>query len=193
MQGINRAWVQVAPALLAAVLLVAGLAACTIDVKDSDKKGAKKVDIETPAGSLHVRTSADIADTGLSAYPGARQVAKDDHDSKGANISMEAPSGEGLHLVVLHYESDDPPGKITTFYRDQLKKYGAVTECKGDLNYSGSPSQKHSECRPNDSGKIALAAGSGDDNQRIVSVKPKGTGSEFDVVYIRTHPEKGTI
>ncbi len=184
---------RLALALAAATLLLLALAACDVKVKDNEDGRAKKVDIETPAGSLHVRTGADIADTGLSAYPGARQVTRDEHNNESANVSLEGPNGEGMHIVVLHYESDDAPAKITGYYRDQLKKYGAVTECKGDIDYQGKPSAQNVTCRPNDTGEVAVAAGSGEGNQRIVDVKPRGKGSEFAVVYLRLHPDKGTI
>lgn len=182
-------------ALLAgAGLLLLGLLACDVKVKDQGTN-KEKVDIETPAGSIHVNKSVDIAETGLDAYPKAQQVQKDsgDHENGSANVSLEGPNGEGLHVVVLHYKSDDTADKVLGFYRDQLKKYGAVTECKGNLDYEGNNSGRHTVCRPNNSGEVALAVGKDEDNQRIVNVKPKDKGSEFDIVFLRIHGERGTI
>ncbi len=188
MQRIDRI-ALVAAAGLALLFAVSG---CDVKVKDKGGKN-EKVDIETPAGSIHVNKSVDIAETGLSAYPGAKEVPTGSHDNDSANVSLEGPNGEGLHIVVLHYASDDAPDKVLGFYRDQMKKYGAVTECKGDLDYNGSGSSRSTVCHPNGSGKVALAVGRSEDNQRIVSVKPKDKGSEFDVVYLRMHGESGTI
>jgi len=193
MQDIDRRRVRRALFFTAALLLATFVAGCSVDVKDNRQGEAKKVDIESPMGSIHVNTGVDIADTGLSAYPGARVVKKDSHENESANVRLEAPGGQGMQIVVLHYESDDAPDKIVGFYRDQLKKYGAVNECKGDIDYHGPDSHRTSECRPNNSGEISLAAQSGEDNQRIVNIRPKAKGSEFAVVYLRLHPEKGTI
>lgn len=185
---------RIALGAIAALAFLALLAGCNVRVKDDQGNGqAKKVDIETPAGSIHVRTAADIADTGLKAYPGAQAVKKDSHENESANVSLEGPNGEGLRIVVLHYQSSDAPDKVLGFYRDELKQYGAVTECKGNLDYNVSNGQKSAVCKPNGSGEIALSAGTGEDNQRIVNVKPKGSGSEFDVVYLRAHGKRGTV
>lgn len=191
MQGTNFAWRRVALAV-AALALVAGLAACKIGVKDDGEGHAKKVDIETPAGSLHVRETSDISETGLALYPGATKTAEGD-EKHGANVSLEGPEGQGLRIIAMEFRSTDSPEKVGSFYRDQLKKYGEVTVCKGDLNFEGPPDKKNAVCRPNNSGEISYAAGSGEDNQRIVAVKPEGSGSKFGVVYLRVHPEKGTI
>lgn len=178
----------------AIVLLVAG---CNVRVKDAKNgDGKQKVDIESPMGSIHVNTGANIADTGLTAYPGAREVVKGDKsDNESASVSLEGPNGEGMHIVALKFDSDDAPNKVLDYYRGQLKKYGTVTECKGDLDYNGGgPNNEHRiQCRLNDSGEIALAAGSSEDEKHIVNVKPRDKGSRFDVVYIRIRDRSGTI
>lgn len=176
----------------AIVLLVAG---CNVRVKDDKSgQGKQKVDIESPMGSIHVNTGANIADTGLAAYPGAREVNKDSDDhNENANVSLEGPNGEGMHIVALKFDSDDAPSKVLDYYRSQLKKYGSLTECKGDLNYNNNLNHKSIVCAPNDKGEVALAAGSGEDEQHIVNVKPRDKGSRFEVVYIRLRGHSGTI
>ena len=107
------------------------LLACSVSVKDHGDDGAKKVDISTPVGGIHVDENADARDTGLPVYPGARPKPKsDDGDKKSANVNLSA-FGYGLKVVALEYESDDPPDKIIAYYQDQLKKYGDVLQCHG--------------------------------------------------------------
>src|SRR5713101_8402692 len=118
--------------LLATALVL--LMGCRVNVK-KDKNGEdKNVDITTPFGGIHVNNNADVRDTGLPVYPGARLKPKNgDHDSKSANVSISA-GGYGVKVVALEYETDDAPTKVIAYYQDQLKKYGKVLQCR---NYHG--------------------------------------------------------
>jgi hypothetical protein len=80
------------------------------------------------------------------------------------------------------YESSDSPERILNFYREEMKSFGAVTECRGDVNFrNGRP-----ECRSGrSSNDIQLLVGT-EDRHRIVSIKPRGEGSEFVLVSIQT-------
>ena len=116
--------------------------ACTVSVKDHDGDNSK-VDIQTPVGGIHVDEEANVKDTGLAVYPGARKKEKTDHDSKSANVNISS-SFFGVKVVAIEYESDDPPSKVQAFYQDQLKKFGHVIECHtskhgGDLDREGGP------------------------------------------------------
>jgi len=165
-------------------LLLAGLSGCKIQ---KHGEGAnKKVDIETPVGSLHVNTQVDPKETGLEVYPGATRT-EDEEKKHAANVSLDLAVA-GFKMVALKYRSDDPPDKLLDFYRKQLKAYGDVSECHGSITFSGL------KMRCDETGlrnETSLAAGT-EDRHRIVSVKPEGKGSTFALVYVQTRGERGT-
>lgn len=172
--------------------------ACSVNVKDKDQSGNNKVDIETPVGGIHVNEQADVRDTGLPLYPGARQKPKKDDDSKSANVNI-ASSFFGLKVVAIEYESDDAPAKVIAFYQDQLTKFGSVVKCRSDkqaedLSISlGDKGSKAVSCEGKNSGNtVELKVGT-EDNQRLVSVESSGKGSDFSLVYIRARGKEGTI
>ncbi len=172
--------------------------ACSVNVKDKDQAGHDKVDIETPVGGIHVNEEADVRDTGLPVYPGARQKPKTNDDSKNANVNISS-SFFGLKVVAIEYESDDSPDKVITFYQDQLKKYGNVVQCRtekhgNDLSVSlSNQGSKEVKCEGNNSGKIVELKVGTEDNQRLVSVEPDAKGSDFALVYIRARGKEGSI
>jgi len=174
--------------------------ACKVDVKDG-KGGPDKVDIETPIGGIHVNEGADVRDTGLAVYPGARQKQKgNDGDSKSANVNISS-SFFGVKVVALEYESDDPPDKVLAFYQDQLKKFGRVLQCHtskpgGDLTVQtggNSDSSREVRCEGNNTGNVTELKVGTEGNQHLVSVEPEGKGSDFALVYILTRGKEGTI
>jgi len=187
--------------LACAAVLV--LSACSINVKKNENGEEKKVDIETPVGGLHVSKNADVRDTGLPVYPGARKKEKDkDGDEKSANVNISS-GFFGLKVVAIEYESDDPPEKLISYYNDQLKKYGSVLECHSsshdddvDVDSHDSKDSKKLKCRGDNKGnKVELKVGT-EDNQHIVAVQPaeKGKGSTFALVYVQTRgKDKDTI
>jgi len=171
--------------VLAAVLL-AGLCGCKVHKQGEGAN--KKVDIETPVGSLHVNTQVDPKDTGLEVYPGATR-AEDGEDRKhAANLSIDS-SVFGAKVVVIKYHSDDPPDKLLDFYRKQLKPYGEVSECHGSVSFDRGNMRCHETGLR---GETNLVAGV-EERHHIVSVKPDGKGSNFALVYVQTRGEKGTL
>ena len=189
-------------ASLVLCLLVACLVwpACSVNVRKEANGEDKQVDIKTPLGGLHVSKGADVRDTGLPVYPGARLKPGDseDHD-KSANVNLSA-FGFGLQVVALEYESDDAPAKLISYYEDQLKKYGKVLQChstsKLDLNVKIDKDNDHDSdeltCNGNTGSHIELKVGTRD-NQHIVAVEPEGKGSNFSLVYVRTHGKQADI
>jgi len=189
--------------LCGSALVTLSLTGCSVNVKKGDNGGDKNVDIKTPMGGIHVSNDADVRDTGLAVYPGARVKEKDkDGEQKSANVNISG-FGFGVKVVAIEYTTDDPPGKLIAFYQDQLKRYGNVLEChsSGHMNYSrgydqhgddqhGSTSLK---CEGDNNGSnIELKAGT-EDNQHIVSVEPAGKGSNFALVFVRTHGKDDSI
>lgn len=164
-------------AVLPAILLAMG---CAVEREEEDGK-TTRVAISTPVGGLAARTGENTGDTGLPVYPGA-QLSHDegDNDFDRANVAIGTP-WFGLRVIAAEYESGEAPDRILDFYRGQLKSFGDVTECRGDVNFNhGRP-----ECRSQpDSDDVQLMAGT-EQNHRIVSVKPRGNGTEFALVSLQ--------
>jgi hypothetical protein len=195
--------------LIAIVVVFAliGLAGCSIHEEKSGDHKDKKVEIKTPFGGLKVNTEVDVKDTGLPVYPGARQVVRenhDEHDSGSANVNI-AVGDFALKVVAVKFESDDAPDKVLAFYRDKVKAYGTsgkYLECHGlDIQVNGGGLSSHDDDNERElsCGKheghgdsTELKAGT-PDRQHIVSVKPKGNGSEFALVYVNKKGKQGEI
>src|SRR5271167_227934 len=185
-------------ALGLAALATLLLPACSINVKKEKNGEDKQVDIQSPLGGIHVSKDADVQDVGLAVYPGAHLKQKDSNgDEKSANVNISG-FGYGLKVVVLEYESDDTPAKLVAYYKDQLKKYGNVLECHTshlDVNPDIKGSEHGSDvltCEGASGSNIELKAGT-KENQHIVAVEPAGRGSNFSLVYVRTHGKDADI
>ena len=202
-QTANRLALRVS-ALAASVVLVVALAACGISVNKDERGGTKKVDIESPFGGVQVRTEIDAAkEIGIPVYPGARpkKESGDNHNSANVNI---ASSFFGLKVVAASFESDDPPEKILDFYRKELKPWGNVLECRGNEHQSIHPGgSRELTCGDDEKHKGFNIQVMGDkstklkvgttDRQRVVEVKPRGSGSEFGLVYVQTRGKGESI
>jgi hypothetical protein len=183
---------------LAAVAALA-LPACSVNVKKEANGQDKQVDIKTPMGGIHVSKGADVADVGLAVYPGAHVKQEDSKGSdKSANVNISG-FGYGLKVVALEYESDDSPDKLVAFYKDQLKKYGDVLVCHtaGHRDFNMKMSSKDGDshqltCDGSNGKNIELKVGT-EENQHIVAVEPDGKGSNFSLVYVRTHGKDADI
>lgn len=183
---------------IVAVIAMALLAGCSINEQKSADNKDKKVEIKTPFGELKVNTDVDPRDTGLPVYPGARRAPRDEHDSNAANVNIST-GAFGLKVVAVKFESDDPPNKILSFYRDKVKAYGGTyLECRGfDIDIHGdykNDDSKELTCGKGDrrGDSTELKAGT-PDRQHIVSVKPNGSGSEFALVYVNKRGKEGEI
>ena len=191
--GILRAF-----AMVAALAVLCGLSACSINVqKDKEKEGAGRVDIKSPLGDLHVSEQADIRDAGLSVYPGATPAPKDNSDDeKSANVNLALP-GFQLKVVAAEFLSNDAPDKITAYYDKELQKFGKPIQCRGSysrdahVNANGKNDlSRPVTCDHNDSGEgLELKVGT-EGNQHIVAVKPNSKGTRFALVYVRMHTGK---
>ena len=157
------------------------VAACSVDVREEDGgSGRKAVDIRTPLADVSVRTNVQ-ADTGLAIYPGALPL-HDGDEPESANVTVNAPFA-GVKIVAANFTSDDTPDLVVSFYKNEMKAYGAVTECRGDIDFRrGQPVCKG---RVFGSRQTQLVVGT-EDRHRIVAIKPRHAGSEFAVVYIRS-------
>ena len=185
--------------LSAAVLLFVGaFGGCSVSTHENEKGKKNDVDIRTPFGSLSVREGhTDVKDTGLALYPGARAKQDTDDEHHSANVDISS-SLFGVKVVAAKFESDDSPDKVLAFYRKEMGKYGKVVDCTGgfNLNFHGHRDRDAEvTCEGHDSGheyKEELKVGT-ESNQRILAIKPKGSGSEFALVYVRTWDSKDTM
>ena len=185
----------VSAAALGAALLLAG---CSIHEQRDKQTGDKKVDISTPFGSIKVNTDASAQDTGWPVYPGARVKQPDNpNEHKSANVNISGPMF-GLKVAVVEFESDDPPEKVLGFYRDKMKSFGgAQLECKNtgwvNVGREGGDDAADLKCDEHSHGEaVELKAGT-KERQHVVAVKPRGSGSDFALVYVQTHGKEGTI
>ena len=176
------------------IVAMAMLAGCSIHEEKSGDEKAKKVEIKTPFGDLKVNNKVNVADTGLPVYPGARQVAENDHDSNSANVNI-AVGSFALKVVAVKFESDESPEKVLNFYRDKVKEYGGsgkYLECHGldiqvnsGFSSNDDDNEKELSCGKGSGHGESTELKAGTPNrQHIVSVKPHGSGSEFALVYV---------
>ncbi len=187
---------------ISAVLIPVALALSTFAAGQQQPDNQDKhLDIQSSAGDLHVGTDADARKVGLPLYPGARP--RHDADSGKASVNLGIlTEAFGLKLLVAKYDSDDAPARVIGYYRDKLRKYGKVLECHthehgGDINADvddEKPGSKDLKCEDSDGPVTELKVGT-DDNQHIVAVEPRdsGSGSTFALVYVYTRGKKGDI
>ena len=162
--------------LLAGIVLTA---ACSVDVSEHGNDRTD-VDIKTPVGSMAVRANVEAPDTGLPVYPGATPL-RDDDDPGSADVNIGA-FGIGLKVSAAKFETADNEQRVLSFYREALAADGAVTECRGEIDYRGG--------RPVCTSKrlergVQLVTGPEHD-QRIVVVTPRQGRSEIALVHVQT-------
>jgi hypothetical protein len=172
--------------------------ACSVNVKKEPNGRDKQVDIKSLLGGIHVSNEADLSEVGLALYPGARPKQKSSDDDKSANVNISG-FGYGIKVVALEYQSDDSPSRLVAFYKDQLKKYGNVLECRSskhldlDMRIPKAGREPHAlTCDGTSGNNVELKVGS-KENQHIVAVEPEGRGSSFSLVYVRTHGKDADI
>lgn len=180
--------------VIAAVLLL--LAGCSVSVDDKDKKN-EKVDIQTPFANLKVDSGDKAADNGIPVFPGAHLRPEENGDNHAANINIGA-AGFGLKVIAADYETDASPEKVKAFYEDKMKQFGNVLVCNGhnggnDVHIAGhdDKSQKLS-CSDATGDGWEIKAGRSD-NEHLVSIEPRGSGTRFGTVFIQTRGKQDTL
>jgi hypothetical protein len=114
-------------------ILLTLAAGCRVDEHKSGDGKNDDVKIATPFGGMSVKTNGAVVEggVGLSVYPGAVQVKKENgKDDGAADINMSFGS---FHLGVkaISYRTPDSPDKILAFYRQDMAHFGSVILCKG--------------------------------------------------------------
>lgn len=116
------AWILLGVMLVAGVLVFTGIYVfsryimkqVSFDIRESASGG--DVAVETPAGSLRVRTGeATEAEIGLPLYPRAVR-----RESEAGSISLEVPASKAVRVVAAEYETPDSLDKVIEYYRREL-------------------------------------------------------------------------
>ena len=181
--------------VFAALLLLPARGAAAQNTNRDDED--KNLDLQ-----LHVGKDAGAREVGLPLYPGAR-LKHDEKNQSRANFAL-LTGAFGMKLVVASYDSGDAPSKVIAYYREQLKRYGRVLECRtkksGDdvqanVHTQGSKQSKQLKCDGDNAGHIVELKAGTEDNQHVVSVEPSktGKGSTFALVYVYTRGKQGDI
>ncbi|HVN19481.1 MAG TPA: hypothetical protein VMU05_11925 [Dongiaceae bacterium] len=178
-----------------AVLAVLLLPGCSVNVQKEKNGQDKKVDITTPMGGIHVSKGVNPEDVGIAVYPGATLREQGNGEDKSANVNISG-FGYGLKVVALEYQSQAAPETVVAFYKDQLRKYGNVLECHtASLHVNAGPRKHNSDeltCEGDSGHDVELKVGT-EENQHIVSIEPSGSGTNFSLVYVRTHSKDAEI
>lgn len=159
--------------------VVSPLAACSLSVDEDHRDNTADVRILTPVGQLLVRTGGE-PDTGLSVYPGSTRLRKH-REAEAADVTV-GNSAFGVKVAAVNFESDDSPEAILSYYKDALRAHGSVTECRGNIDFRRSGLV----CRNNYFSRTTQLAVGTEEKHRLVSVKPRGTGTEYSVVFVQT-------
>jgi hypothetical protein len=91
-------------------------------------------------------------------------------------------SAFGVKVAAVNFESDDSPDAILNYYKDALRAHGPVTECRGNIDFRRSGLV----CRKSYFSRTTQLAVGTEERHRLVSVKPRGSGTEYSVVYVQT-------
>jgi hypothetical protein len=173
----------------AMVLLFAAMAigSLSLGVAAQDEKGA----------GLVISPEAKSKDVGLPIYPGSKPHKDKDDDSTSANLGLWG-GGSGFKLAVLKMETPDSPAKVAEYYKKALAKYGAVLDCsKSSCKPQSQDSEKDDSSKAltcgddkAESGGMLFKSGT-KDKQHIANIQPLGSGTFYQLVYVRAWDSKG--
>jgi hypothetical protein len=140
-----------------------------------------------------VSRQATAKDLGLPIYPSSKPYKGKGDESPAANLGLWG-GASGFKLVVLKMESSDPPLRVAEFYKKALGKYGNVLDCshppatasglaKNEATKTASSALLTcGDDKPQD-GEALFKAGTSQ-KQHLVSVRPNGKGSLYQLVYL---------
>ncbi len=175
------------------------LLVCSAAAQEKQADSHDNFDVRSSVGDLHVGKDADAQKAGLPLYPGARPKHEKDNDPLNFGILTES---FGFKVVIAKYESGDAPDKILAYYRDKMRKYGKVLECRtsehdGDAHAEVNDEEhsKELKCEGDNTGPVTELKVGTEDNQRVVAIEPSSgrSGSIFAVVYVYTRGKQGDI
>jgi hypothetical protein len=136
---------------------------------------------------LKLSDTATAADVGLPAYPGSKPYVESGDSSSAANLGLNTPLF-GFKVVALKLQVAAAPDRVAAFYRQALSKYGKVLDCSAGVDAprkSKADTEDDAEltCDADETDDLVFKAGT-ENNQRIVAIKPYGTGTQFNLVHV---------
>ncbi|HEY2459312.1 MAG TPA: hypothetical protein VGI16_00820 [Candidatus Acidoferrum sp.] len=139
------------------------------------------------SAGIVISAEATAKEVGLPLYPGAKPHKDEGEDSPAAQLGIWG-GAFGVKLVELKLESGDAPEKVAAFYRKALSKYGQVLNCgapEARREHKEQSESKILECGDDkpDAGGMLFKAGT-KEKQHIVGVKPNGSGSLIELLYL---------
>lgn len=172
--------------MVAAAALVAVIPtfACSVSVDEDAAHNRADVQISTMLGNLSVRTGGKLPETGLAVYPGAWPRASS-REPESADVSV-GNALFGVKVAAANFESPDAPQEVVRYYRDVMREYGDVTECRGNIDFRSRKGQRVPVCRGRSYSRTTQLVVGTEAQHRVVSVKRRGSGSEFSLVYVTT-------
>jgi hypothetical protein len=139
------------------------------------------------AVALKLSDAATAADAGLPTYPGSKPYEDSERSSSAANLGVSTPMF-GFNVVAMKLQTTDAPERVAAFYRQALSRYGNVLDCS-----DAGDAQQQSRSGGEDDALTCDAAGTHEvvykvgteKNQRIVAIKPYGSGARFSLVHLK--------
>lgn len=151
-----------------AILILLSLVVAAIFIRHIRvNEAAKKVEIETPVGSLKVKTG-DECSTGLPIYPGAAPEKSDN-----ANIQVSSPQGKSVGVAAEKYLTPDDLEKVTTWYAKRLG-----SNFRREDRESGARARVHTEV---DDPEVSFVSETSE-GARVVALKQEDAGTEISLV-----------
>lgn len=172
-------------AVTLAILASTLVAACDVEVTGNGRRNGD-VDIRTPIGALSVRSDMGVNNTGLSIFPGATPL-RDRHNGDHASVKINT-SFFGFEVQAAHFATSAPPADVVEFYRAEMRAFGDVVECHGDIDFKGKRGRRQPVCDDEPRGEEIQLVSGNEDTFRTIAVKPRGSGAEFALVYIDSRP-----
>ncbi len=160
--------------------------------QENTDKHKDKSEINLSLGADKNVTAKDI---GLAIYPGARPHKDQGKDDSSAAQLWAWYNNSGFKLVVLKFESDDSPDKISAFYRKQLGKYGEVLDCSASSQKTNKTAKNSPHKLTCDDDEVQMKAGhfqykaGTKEEQHLVAIEPNGAGSVFHLLYVKSRSD----
>jgi len=140
---------------------------------------------EKEGAGVIISGKASAQDVGLPLYPGSVPHKDNPDDSSAARIGLWG-GGSGFKLAVVKMETADSLEKVAHFYKKALAHYGKVLDCTNPAP-TPSPDKKDSSSaltcgddKPEKGGMLFKAGTK--EKQHIVSIRPNGQGSLYELV-----------
>lgn len=151
-------------------VFAAGYVLRHIHASDHNGASGERVRLESPWGSLRVRSGARAGSLAMPIFPNAKPIESDElnldgrnadgRNARDADIMLEA-GGQHLHAAASEFATTAAPSKVIEFYRQELGRRGPV------------------EQSPDGRGGVKLTVKLANKNLWMVAVRPWHGGARF--------------